>query len=166
MGRKLYFEDDQQTPDTQTLAFNYPNRMLLYEMRLWNAYRMNGGQNGVEVYGTGGKAVAQYFDALRRYGFRIFDDEDRLVHQEVEEKRDSDNHYGNFVDCVRTRRKPNADIEEGHLSTALCHLGNIATRTGRTLRFDPEGETILDDPQAGAYLTREYRKHWSARPFA
>ena len=166
MGRKLYFDDDQQTPDTQTLVFNYPKRVLLYEMRLWNSYRMNGGQNGVDVYGTEGKAVAQYFDELRRYGYRVYDGADRLVHQEVEERRDSDNHYSSFVECMRTRRRPNADIEEGHLSTALCHLGNIATRTGRTLRFDPERESVLGDAQANAYLTREYRDHWSARPFA
>ena len=166
MGRKLYFDDDQQTPDTQTLVFNYPKRVLLYEMRLWNSYRMNGGQNGVEVYGTEGKAVAQYFDELRRYGYRVYDGADRLVHQEVEERRDSDNHYSSFVECMRTRRRPNADIEEGHLSTALCHLGNIATRTGRTLRFDPERESILDDAQATGHLTRQYRDHWSARPFA
>jgi predicted dehydrogenase len=166
MGRKLYFDDDQQTPDTQNLVFNYPDRVLLYEMRLWNSYQMNSGQNGIEVYGTKGKVVSQYFDELHRYGYRVYDDKDNLVHQELEEQRDSDNHYGNFVECIRSRQRPNADIEEGHLSAALCHLGNIATRTGRTLRFDPKTETILEDKQASAYLSREYRNHWSARPFA
>jgi predicted dehydrogenase len=166
MGRKLHFDDDQQTPDTQSLAFSYPDRMLLYEMRLWTTYRMNGGQNGVEVYGTGGKAVSQYFDDLRRYGFKVFDEQDRLIYQELEPHRDSDDHYGSFVECVRTRRRPNADIEEGHLSAALCHLGNIACRTGRTLKVDAAGEKIAGDPQAAVYLSREYRDHWSARPLA
>ena len=59
----------------------------------------------------------------------MYDDKDNLVHQELEDQRDSDNHYGNFVECIRSRQRPNADIEEGHLSAALCHLGNIATHT-------------------------------------
>ena len=61
-GRKLYFDDDQQTPDTQTVVFDYEDTVIQYEMRLWNPYKMNNGQNGVEVYGTEGKAVAGYFD--------------------------------------------------------------------------------------------------------
>ncbi|HVR74096.1 MAG TPA: gfo/Idh/MocA family oxidoreductase, partial [Planctomycetota bacterium] len=58
------------------------------------------------------------------------------------------------------RRDPavlHAPIEEGHKSSALCHLANIAYRTGRTLEFDPVKETILGDPEASALLTREYR---------
>ena len=69
------------------------------------------------------------------------------------------------MDCIRSRQKPNADIEIGHISTALCHLANIATRTGRNFRFDPQTESIVDDPEASQLLTREYRRHWSSRPF-
>ena len=166
IGRKLYFDDDQQTPDTQVLAFNYENKMLSYEMRLWNAYRMNGGQNGVEVYGTEGKAVSGYFDDSRRYGFKIYDKEDRLMHYELAERSGKNPHYASFIDCIRSRKKPNADIEDGHLSSALCHLGNLAGRLNRTLRFDPDTESILDDAEAHKYLTREYRDHWSSKPFA
>ena len=75
MGRKLYFDDDQQTPDTQVLSFNYEDKLLMYEQRLWNSYRMNGGQNGIEIYGTEGKALVQFFDDRRQYGFKIFDQE-------------------------------------------------------------------------------------------
>jgi hypothetical protein len=61
---------------------------------------------------------------------------------------------------VRSRNKPNADIEVGHLSTALCHLGNIAHRTGRRLAFDATGERFKNDPEADALLGREYRPGW------
>ena len=74
-------------------------------------------------------------------------------------------HYASFIDCIRSRKKPSADIEDGHLSTALCHLGNLVGRLNRTLRFDPDTESILDDPEANKYLTREYRDHWSSKPF-
>jgi hypothetical protein len=53
--------------------------------------------------------------------------------------------------------KPNADIEEGHKSTRLCHLGNIAFRTGKVLTFDAQTETT-DSPEANQLLGREYRK--------
>jgi tetratricopeptide (TPR) repeat protein len=60
-------------------------------------------------------------------------------------ERDSDGpHLQNFLDCIRTGKRPNADIEIGHLSTRLCHLGNIAFRTGKTLTFDAKTETTGD----------------------
>ncbi len=165
MGRKLYFDDDQQTPDTQNITYNYKDKVLQYEMRLWNTYKMNDGQNGMEVYGTEGKLVANYFDRLSRYGFRMYDSKNRLVHKELTPDSSGRHHYVNFIDCVRTRNTPNCDVEVGHLSTSLCHLGNLVSRTGRSIRFDPKTETILDDPESSRYLTREYRDHWSAKPF-
>ena len=165
MGRKLYFDDDQQTPDTQTLTFNYQDKVLMYEQRLWNTYRMNGGQNGVEIYGTEGKVQVQFFDDRLQYGFKVYDQKDREIQFELAGDRDNNPHYASFIDCVRTRKSPNADIEVGHISTALCHLGNTASRLNRTLRFDPTSESFLDDSEANQYLTRKYRKHWSSQPF-
>ena len=69
------------------------------------------------------------------------------------------NHFTNFINCVRSRnwQDLNADILEGHLSTSLCHLGNIACRLKRPLQFDPGGELFLDDTEADGYLTKTYR---------
>ena len=69
-------------------------------------------------------------------------------------------HHDDFVRCSREVGTPNADIEIGHLSSSLCHLGNIATRIGRVLEFDPKHEQIVGDGEANAMLSREYRKHW------
>jgi hypothetical protein len=55
-------------------------------------------------------------------------------------------------------RRPNADIEEGHKSTRLCHLGNIAFRTGHAIRFDEKTETCVKDSEANHLLGRTYRK--------
>ncbi len=163
MGRKLYFDDDQQTPDTQNVTYNYKDKVLMYEQRLWNRYKMDGSENGVTVYGTAGMAQHGRWHG-RQFGFRVFDQEGKQVHFEEEPPKLS-RHCRNFIDCIRSREKPNADIELGHVSTALCHLGNIVARTGRNLLFDPQTETILDDPEASRLLTREYRQHWSSRPF-
>ncbi len=69
-------------------------------------------------------------------------------------------HFQNFIDCVRSRRRQdlNCEVEQGHLSTSLCHLANIAYRVGRKLEFDPQSETFPGDEAANALLTREYRE--------
>jgi len=70
-------------------------------------------------------------------------------------------HKENFVQSVRSRTRPNADVEEGHRSMLLVHYANISCRLGgRTLRIDPETEHILDDADAMRYLKREYRQPW------
>jgi predicted dehydrogenase len=69
-------------------------------------------------------------------------------------------HFQNFIDCVRSRKRDHlaCEIEQGHLSTSLCHLANIAFRTGRKLTFDPATETFPGDGEANRYLTRTYRE--------
>jgi len=69
-------------------------------------------------------------------------------------------HFQNFIDCVRSRRVEDlyCDIEEGHISTTLCHLANISFRTGRKLVFDPKTERFVNDEEANRYLTRQYRE--------
>ena len=73
---------------------------------------------------------------------------------------DTPHHYQNFIDCVKSRDSQAlvVEIEEGHYSAMLCHLGNIAYRTGRRLEFDPKAETFPRDEEANRYLGREYRK--------
>ncbi|RMG34735.1 MAG: gfo/Idh/MocA family oxidoreductase [Planctomycetota bacterium] len=67
------------------------------------------------------------------------------------------NHMGNFFDCIAARRRPISDVESQHRSATTCHLGNIAMRLGRPLRWDPESETFAGDAEANALLKREQR---------
>jgi Oxidoreductase family, C-terminal alpha/beta domain len=71
-----------------------------------------------------------------------------------------DLHVRNFIDCIKSRARPNADVEFGHRATTACHLANISLRTGRKIRWDPEKEEIAGDREASAYLARPYRKPW------
>jgi predicted dehydrogenase len=67
-------------------------------------------------------------------------------------------HLQNWLDCIRSRELPVADVEIGHRSVSVCHLANIARAAGRPLRWDPQNEKFLDDPPANLYLSRERRK--------
>ena len=71
-------------------------------------------------------------------------------------------HMRNFLDCMRSRKRPNADLETiGHPSSILCHSANVSWRVGRQVTLDPKTELFIDDPQANALRTRpEYRKPW------
>jgi hypothetical protein len=73
--------------------------------------------------------------------------------------RSDEPHFYNFLDAVRAQDRSilRADVLEGHLSTSMCHLCNIAYRTGRTVVFDSESETCIGDEEANRLVSREYR---------
>jgi hypothetical protein len=73
--------------------------------------------------------------------------------QMLEHKRD-------FLDAIKSRRPPIADVEEGHQVATACHLANLSLRLGRKLRWNPQTEEIIGDPEAAAQLVRPYRKPW------
>jgi hypothetical protein len=69
-------------------------------------------------------------------------------------------HARNFLECIRTRRTPAADVRLGHLASNACHLGNLAYRTGHKLRWDAAREQVVGDSPAQALLGRQARKPW------
>ncbi|MCC6397043.1 MAG: gfo/Idh/MocA family oxidoreductase, partial [Bacteroidetes bacterium] len=72
-----------------------------------------------------------------------------------------DLHVRNFLDCIKTRQRPIADVEGGHQITTACHLANLSLRLGgRSLRWDAEKETIAGDAEAAAMMRRPYRAPW------
>jgi predicted dehydrogenase len=75
----------------------------------------------------------------------------------------SRNHYQNFLDCLKTRATPVCDVEIGHRSATVCHLGNMAVRLGRKIQWDPAREQVVGDPEAAAspMFTRPYRSPWT-----
>ena len=161
-GSKLFFDDDQEFPDTYSVTFEYPGdgkvgqkRLLIYEQRIWSPYRENADGHSIFFYGTKGMMV---------FGPRIqvFGPNNKLVREEAMHS-DGDAHQRDFLDAIQDRtRRPNAEIQIGHLSSSLCHLGNIVARTGRAVRFDPKTEQILGDQEAAELLGRKYRQgHWA-----
>jgi predicted dehydrogenase len=73
----------------------------------------------------------------------------------------SHSHFRNFIDCVLSRKEPIAPVEQGHRSITISHLGNIALRLGRNLKWDPKTEKVQDDNEANAMLSRPMRGPWS-----
>lgn len=163
LGGKFYFDDDQQFPDTQQVTFEYPGdgkagsqRLLIYEQRLWSTSYPYNVDSGAEFYGTDGQMFLS-----RRGKFEVRNG--RNVKIDVDIKPEAQNdvaHVQNFCQAIREGAKLNADALTGHLTSSLCHLGNIATRLGRALVFNPNTEQIVGDDEANALVRREYREHW------
>ncbi len=72
----------------------------------------------------------------------------------------SKNHHANWLECIKTRKAPICDVETGHRSATVCHLGNIAIRIGRKITWDPNKEEIVGDTEAAGMITRPYRTPW------
>jgi predicted dehydrogenase len=146
-GGRHFYDDDRQSPDTQIATFDFPDTTMVWEHRIWAPKPTQGEAFGMTLYGEKGTLV---FD---RKGWHVEDGAEASDKaQEVDRA-----HLQNFLDCVRSSNRPNADIEDGHKSTQLCHLGNIAFRLGRALTFDGATETIKDDAEANKLLGRSYR---------
>lgn len=166
MGGHFMFDDNQETPNTMITAFEYPNpegggdkkKILQFEVRHWITNHEGGiGEGpdntvGVIFYGSEGYMVVDSYQS-----WKTFMGKNREPGPYANAGGD---HYKNFIDAVRARdpKLLNAPIEEGHLSSALCHLANISYRLGRSLEFDPEKEQFVGDDEANAMLTRQYRE--------
>ncbi len=145
-GGKYVFDDDQEVPDTQITTWKFPNACLVWEHRMWSKHPTEGVGFGTAFYGDKGTMIV---------GDRGWHVEDGDGSRSKPGPDGQGHHVRNFLDCVKTREKPNADIEIGHLSTRLCHLGNIAYRVGKNLTFDAQREAF-HDAEANALLFRPY----------
>ncbi|MCA9266238.1 MAG: Gfo/Idh/MocA family oxidoreductase [Planctomycetales bacterium] len=156
-GGRYFFEDDQQTPDTQTACFEFSDGNLLS----WEGLSCNRNGSGfVTFYGSDGSMEV---DTAGR--FVVLDKGNKKkLEGGIAEIGDTP-HAVNLLNAIRSGQvsELNAEIEEGHKSTLLCHLGNIAQRTGRTLNCDAKSGKILDDAAAMTYWTREYEAGWEPK---
>lgn len=170
-GGRYAFRDDWEMPDTQVASFEFgDNKAITWEGRSCNHFPVEGSGRGFIIYGDGGTLVNTGNDDYRIY------DNDRKLLKEV--KTDANNdptnpvagsgnldmyHLQNFAESVRGQSKLSSPVEEGHKSVLLCHLANIAQRTGSTLYTDPKNGHIKDNPAAAKLWGREYEKGWEFR---
>ena len=155
IGSKLRFDDDQQTPDTCNIVADFDGgRTLVWEGVSWSPpYKPLSGIN-IELRGDAG---AIFFED---YAYRLFDANRKLVEENKKGTNSWQPHVENFIAAVRTGAKPNCNIEEGHKSTMLAHLGNIAYRTGQPLEIDATNGHIKNNPAASKYWASEHRPGW------
>ena len=154
LGGKFWLTDNRDTPDTLAVTYEYPSGFLAtYENRNANANSFMNLGGGILFHGN----KATMF--VNRELYRIVPEKGSTVEAREEKRQDGGNanHWANFLHCIKTREKPQSDIEKCYHSTATCLLGNVALRS--KLRIDWDGET-LRQPETRKYLTREYRKPW------
>jgi predicted dehydrogenase len=162
VGGKFMFDDDQETPNTITATYEFDvdgkKKMMTFEVRHWisNHEAGIGGEKpgntiGNTFYGSKGYLV---IDNYNKYYSFVGRDQ-----QPGPAATKGDNHYQNFIDAVRSRKRQDltAEIEEGALSCNLVHLANISYRVGRTLHWDAKTMTCVGDDEANKLLTRAYR---------
>jgi predicted dehydrogenase len=185
MGGRFALEDDGETPDTQEALFEYPGFFLSYAIREVNAHREDAATRGLVFHGakgtmllaerslqvlaeshgdpvnsiprflghpTGGPVYTQakpepWFQAPPAY--QVPAEEDNMASN----KR-------NWIDCIRSRKRPLCDVEDGHFVAVGCNLANMSMRLGRSIRWDPEKQEVIGDKEAAAMCSRPYREPW------
>ncbi|MCA9004878.1 MAG: Gfo/Idh/MocA family oxidoreductase [Planctomycetaceae bacterium] len=155
-GGRYAYDDDQQTPDTHVVAYEFDGgKQITWQGTSCNRHKNDFvtffGSKGTLILGTSG-------------GYRILDAKDKEI-EKVDGNQGMSEHAQNFIDAIRNNEplNLNAEIEIGHKSTLLCHLGNIAHRTGRTMTCDPANGHIQNDEDAMALWTREYEPGWEPK---
>ncbi len=155
-GNRYHFKDDQETPDIYVASFDFGEKGIAWEGQSCDPRGFEGAAFGVNFYGEKGAMVIAGNDC------KLYDLNDKLVRQ-INGNHDDSLHFLNFVEGIRTGQRLNSEIEDGQKSTLLCHLGNIAWRTGHTLTFDPKARKLMGDRAASALTTREYRRGWEPK---
>jgi predicted dehydrogenase len=179
-GGRFVIQDDGETPDTQDALIEYPGFTATWSHREGSRGRPWGKS---EYFGPHGSL------AIARDGWEVFPDAKMPPENAVPQFRGQptggvnrvevkpelwvpakkepgssaeqfDLHVRNFLDCIKTRQRPIADVEDGHWTALTCHLANISLRTGRKIRWDANREEIVGDKEASAMLERPYRKPW------
>ncbi|OAQ41990.1 dehydrogenase [Pedobacter psychrophilus] len=170
-GGRFHWKDDWQTPDTQTITYKFPNNTACtWEGRSCNSFNSEGAGRGVVFYGDKGTIV---YGGANSY--KVYNNDNKLVSETIDdtpfdptntvsplEKLDGQ-HLNNFIESIRGNETINAPISEGHKSTLLPQLGNIAYRVGRVLNCNSANGHILNDTEAMLLWDREYEKGWEVK---
>jgi len=173
-GKFVFTGDDSEQPDTRLISYEYDDMVVAVEHSEATPYmrkiptEVRDGTSfpdwypftgtRVEVFGTDGMMLLGRVGG----GWQVFGPNgekgpsDKSTHIQMQL-----DHLGGFVDCVRSRRQPSCDIEEGNISATLCHMASIAYRVGnRRLLYDPTNASFPGDAEANSYVKRTYRKPW------
>jgi predicted dehydrogenase len=172
MGPPNWYDSDQTTPNTQMSVMKYSDGQVVH-LEIRNHWT-DGGGAGTTIYGTKGwlefrgMSWQTFFgpdpenpeEGKAEPGPSMTNEDAKALIKELDVRgTGGGGHFQNFIDAVRTRdrSKLNADVLEGHLSTSMCHLCNIAYRVGRTVHFDSVNEEFPGDDEANALVTKDYR---------
>ncbi len=166
VGGRYAVDDDRTIPDTAVVTFEFDSGRLA----LLGQYETSGNRafpfGEIELRGTDGTVYASErgYRVVPERGGQFQDREPRLEAEQVDQTGSNASltamHARNFLDCVRTREKPNADIETGHRSTTFALIANISLQLGRRLQWDAAQERFTNCDEANTLLHYEYRAPW------
>ncbi len=168
-GGRYHFDDDWECPDTQVASFDFADGMTItWDGRSCNGRPVEGRGRGASIHGTEGTMV------IDRAGYVVYDKDNNEIERRLRGDADdaldtrgggtlTDMHIANFLAAIRGEETLTAPIDDGHKSVLLCHLGNIAQRSGRTLHCDPTTGRVVDDAEAIALWTRDYEPGWEPK---
>jgi predicted dehydrogenase len=166
VGSRKHFDDDWQFPDTQEVSYEFPGgKSIVWQGQSCNGKKTEGRSRGTIILGTKGSVV------MDRDGYTIYDLKEKVVKESIGAKSDSldlgaddlatQRHLENWLNSIRTGEKLNQPIEEGAKSVLLCHLGNIAQKTGHKLHTDRLNGHIIGDVDAAKLWKRDYEPKWA-----
>lgn len=167
-GGRYHYNDDWETPDTQIINLEFENEaMISWEGRSCNGSKLFGASTGVMFYGEKGSLMIPEGNS-----YTIYDLQGQVVkevqHTKTIEARNTSSpsqmldahHIQNFFGAIKNGYVPNSNIKDGHKSTLLVQLGNIALRSGSTLNINPGNGHILNNSLANRFWRREYEPGW------
>jgi predicted dehydrogenase len=164
-GKFGYPQDAMETPDTQQVIWEFPEFSMVWEHALGVGRGPEAREHGVAFHGNEGVLV------IDRAGWEVHSETQPgrpyrefkntgLPRQGIGGEDSHLLHVQNFLDCMRSRERPRSDVEIGHNSMIACHLGNIAYRLGRQVKWDVDNERMIGDEEAQRNVSREYRAPW------
>jgi predicted dehydrogenase len=167
-GGRYHFKDDWEFYDTLVTSYNYDDAMITWECKSCQGKDYFGRDRGATIHGTNGTVLVD------RGGYEVFDLAGKLISEVKAEKKSTTQdltsidvmttkHFGNLINGIRDGEKLHSPISEGNISVTMLLLSNIAWKTNRVLRLNPENAHILDDPQAMSMFGREYEKGWELK---
>ncbi|MDO5552835.1 MAG: Gfo/Idh/MocA family oxidoreductase [Planctomycetia bacterium] len=171
-GIYLKKESIGNTPDTQTVVFDYDDLQIIWNHRTWSEVSDPKYPWGATLYGEKGILKAGVFGYdFHEYGKETVSADVTYEYERYPEDKTEPglerhvsaavrNHMKNLLHCMADRTRPVSDIEEGMISSISCILGNMALDLHRTLEWDPVSQTVKNDDEANSLLARPYREPW------
>ncbi len=153
-GGRYWHADKQETPDTGTACYNFGKVGMEWVQSSCSPRAAEKPLAECVFYGEGGSF------AIHGPGWTVYDPKGIKVSEGKGQGALDALHIGNFVEAIRGNVALNSPIHEGQLSTMLCHLGNIAYRTGTVVKCDPKTGKLLNNPEGEKLWKRAYRKGW------
>lgn len=158
LGGRYFFDDDQETPDSGSAVFDFGHCGASWDDSSCNPRRAEK-PPFIAFYGDGGSLLMGGGNE-----YTVYDLNGKELHKKSGGPGGGDiPHFQNLADAIRKGTKLNSEIAEGQKSTLMCHLANIAHRTGHTLDIDQKTGRILNDPGAMKLWKREYRPGWEPK---